>query len=174
MKKLLIGTAAAALFASPAVAGPIDIGVAGYFNQMFQMVDLDKSHTAGGNSAADYNLSQDAEVFFKGKGTTDSGLTIGIDVQLEASESGDQIDEHYMYIQGGFGKLVLGAENSAARMLQAGLSTYSGVITGEDNFLLVNGVGYTHGTVNTQITGDADKITYISPSIKPACRSVSR
>src|SRR3546814_11563725 len=44
----------------------------------------------------------------------DNGIEYGVNVQLEAnSNSGDQIDESYLYAQGAFGEINLGDENSA-------------------------------------------------------------
>ena len=40
-------------------------------------------------------------------------FTVGVNVQLEASQNGDQIDEAYMEVGGGFGKIIVGDENSA-------------------------------------------------------------
>jgi len=43
MNKLLVGTAAIALFASPALAAPIGVTVGGYYNSMFYNVDSDSA-----------------------------------------------------------------------------------------------------------------------------------
>ena len=78
MNKLLIGTAAIALFASPALAAPIGVTVGGYYNSMVYNVDSDNS--------ADYkdlSLQEDAEIIFKGKGKFNSGLEYGFQVQLD-------------------------------------------------------------------------------------------
>lgn len=94
MNKLLIGTAAIALFASPALAAPIGVTVGGYYNSMVYNVDSDNS--------ADYkdlSLQEDAEIIFKGKGKFNSGLEYGFQVQLEAASKDDQIDEHYIYVK---------------------------------------------------------------------------
>ena len=59
----------------------------------------------------------EGEIFFVGETTLDNGIKIGVNVQLEAYTSADQVDEHYIYVQGGFGRLVVGAENSAAYIM---------------------------------------------------------
>ena len=43
----------------------------------------------------------------------DNGITYGAQVELEGYTIGDQIDEHYLYAKGGFGKVTLGADDAA-------------------------------------------------------------
>ena len=85
------------------------VTVAGYYNAMFYSQDVDNTDTR------DDGIHNDAEIYFKGKGTTDGGLEIGFMVQLEAEGSGesDHIDENYVYVKGDFGKVEIGAENNA-------------------------------------------------------------
>ena len=45
MNKLLIGTAAAALFTVPAVAGPMAVTVGGYYNAVVYSQDVDNTDT---------------------------------------------------------------------------------------------------------------------------------
>jgi predicted porin len=59
-------------------------------------------------------------VHFKGKTTLDNGITFGVQIELEAFQSSDQIDENYAFIEGSFGRLVIGGENTAAYMMQYG------------------------------------------------------
>ena len=109
MNKLLIGTATAALLTVPAVAGPMAVTVGGYYNAVVYSQDVDNTDTR------DVGIHNDAEIYFKGKGTTNGGLEIGFMVQLEAEGSGesDHIDENYVYVKGDFGKVEIGAENNA-------------------------------------------------------------
>ena len=79
MKKLLFGTAIAALFTAPAAAGPIAVTVGGYYNSMVYSVDSDNV----GSNFEDISLQEDAEIIFKGKGKSDTGLEFGFQVQLE-------------------------------------------------------------------------------------------
>ena len=83
MNKLLIGTAAAALFTVPAAAGPIAVTVGGYYNSVVYSQDVDNTDTR------DVGIHNDAEIIFKGKGTTNNGLEIGFQVQLEAEGAGE-------------------------------------------------------------------------------------
>ena len=113
MKKVLLGTSALALagaFASPAAAAEWNVRVGGYMEQFVAYADSDA------NFAGDYDgvdSKQDAEIHFLPSITLDNGIKFGANVQLEALTNSDQIDEAYMFIDGSFGRVVLGSENSA-------------------------------------------------------------
>lgn len=171
MKNVLLGSAAAALMIAPAVAGPVAITVGGYHNTLFYgSQDFDSN-----NDASSMNIDQDAEIIFKGKAKLDSGIEVGLQVQFEAASQNtsenddgvitkddDQVDEHYIYVKGDFGKFVIGSENSAARMLEAGHDKYLGYSQIGDSFLAGLKVGYTKAE-HSKLTGDSPKMTYVSP-----------
>ena len=161
MKKLLIGTAAAALFTVPAVAGPIAVTVGGYYNSMMYNVDSDNT----GKDYKDINLQEDAEIIFKGKGKSSGGTEYGFQVQLEAAQSSDQIDEHYIYVKGDFGKIELGAENSAAYKLQVAAPKFLGWKTYDNNFKTWSSVAKFEKPLHDNYSADANKINYYTPSM---------
>jgi outer membrane protein OmpU len=161
MKKLLFGTAIAALFTAPAAAGPIAVTVGGYYNSMVYSVDSDNV----GSNFEDISLQEDAEIIFKGKGKSDTGLEFGFQVQLEATTSSDQIDEHYIYVKGGFGKIEIGAENSAAYKAQVMAPTFLGWKTYDNNFATWTKVAKYEKPYHDNYSGDANKINYYSPRI---------
>lgn len=114
----------------------------------------------------------EAEVWFVGETTLDNGIKIGVNIQLEAYTSSDQIDEHYVYVQGGFGRLVVGAENSAPYIMHYSAPSPTGGQFGADspNFLPFRPPGaQAIGSVRTfmQLTSDANKITYYTPRFAP-------
>jgi predicted porin len=124
MKKILYGStalvAAGAMAATPAAAEEgVKLGLGGYYNTFFWVGDYDES-TNDPRNLNDTGLFADGEVHFKGKTTLDNGITFGVQIELEAYESGDQIDENYAFIEGSFGRLVIGGENTAAYMMQYG------------------------------------------------------
>jgi hypothetical protein len=116
MKKILLGSTAivaAGMIASvPSAdaASKMKLGVGGYMEQWF-------GFTSGDDGVAQdysgFDIKSDPEVFFKGSTTLDNGLKIGVNVQLEAQQGGDQIDEQYMTVSGEFGQIIIGDENSA-------------------------------------------------------------
>ena len=161
MNKLLIGTAAAALFVSPAVAGPMAVTVGGYYNSVVYSQDVD------GTDTRDIGIHNDAEIIFKGKGKAKNGMEIGFQVQLEAEGSGesDHIDENYIYVKGDFGKVEIGAENNAAYKQQVMAPKFLGWKTYDNNFKTWAEVSDFDKPYLDGVESDALKINYYSPKI---------
>jgi len=115
-KQLLLGTTALMVgaIAVPNMAAaeeePLRLDVRGYKNEFFGIGNADDS---AGTDYGNTNLFNDGEIHFRGETALDNGLTVGVQVELEAFQSGDQVDESYAYIQGDFGKVVAGNENLA-------------------------------------------------------------
>ena len=167
MNKLLIGTAAIALFASPALAAPMGVTVGGYYNALVYSQDVDDLDTR------DIGIHNDAEIIFKGKGKLNNGMEVGFQVQLEAEGAGesDHIDENYVYVKGGFGKIEVGAENNAAYKQQVsapkpfGWKTYDNNFkTWSDNINITKVSSYVKPLMDG-IDSDALKINYYSPKV---------
>jgi len=116
MKKILLGSTAivaAGMIASvPSAdaASKMKLGVGGYMEQWFGFTSGDDGV---GQDYSGFDIKSDPEIFFKGKTKLDNGITVGVNVQLEATQNGDQIDEQYMYVKGSFGQIIIGDENSA-------------------------------------------------------------
>ena len=103
---LIVGALAAPGFA--AAEEPLRLAVRGYTNQYFAFGNVDNDSNAGNENTSEFS---DGEIHFKGSTTLDNGLKVGVQVELEFNESGDQIDEQYVWLSGDFGKLVIGSEN---------------------------------------------------------------
>ena len=113
MKKILVASSAlvAVAFAGQASASePIKLSVGGYMEQWAGFSDEDTTASGGRKNA----FQSDTEVHFKGSTTLDNGIEIGAVIELEGETSTDQIDEQYLYINGGFGQFKLGKDDSAA------------------------------------------------------------
>ena len=116
MKKYLYGTtalAAVALAAGPALAEaePLHMELGGYYTVWYAYVDSDFA-AGGSSSVGDFTSTQNAEVYFRMRGELDNGLRIGGRIELEGESTGDQIDQHYLVLAGGFGEFRLGSINS--------------------------------------------------------------
>ena len=168
MYKLLMGTAAAALLVSPAMAGPMGVTVGGYYNAVVYSQDVDAS------AKRDLGIHNDNEIIFKGKGKTKNGLEIGFQVQLEGEGSGDVkddtkpvdfIDENYIYVKGDFGKVEIGAENNAAYKQQVSAPKIFGWKTYDNNFATWGKASNFDKPLMDGIDSDALKINYYSPKI---------
>jgi len=192
MKKVLIASTAlvaAGLMTSGTAnaAEKIKLNLGGYSKWWVVGAWQDSSfeaQTAVGGSGTGYSnvdIKGDNEVFFGGSTKLDNGLEVGIDIQLEAgggtetSTGGDTIDESYIWISGGFGKVIVGTENNGVYLLHvmapdaagnwgeggvlAGVSA-NGAVVGPAN---VSGFAGGNGTA-PRIDNDAEKITYVAPS----------
>jgi hypothetical protein len=167
MKKSLLATTALAALGAVAVAGSasaaerISIGVGGYMEQWFGYVDNDDSVV--GNRDGFNNVS-DGEIHFTGETTLDNGLTFGVNVQLEAQTEGDQIDEQYAYIEGSFGRFLIGSENSAAYLMHYGIPSFGVGNDSGDHTNWIAGMDFTgHRTNGRGPDNDSEKITYFTP-----------
>lgn len=169
-------------------AEPIKLGLSGYVTTGLTVRAQDNVATPAGaddrvftaNAAGPIttNLGRtdelwEAEVHFTGETTLDNGLKIGVNIQLEAYTSSDQIDEHYIYVDGSFGRLVAGAENSATYIMHYSAPSPTSGDFGADSpqFLPFRAppANATGGSVFTfsALTSDANKITYYTPRFAP-------
>ncbi|MEM8820488.1 MAG: porin, partial [Pseudomonadota bacterium] len=132
------------------------------------------------------DVKQDTEVRFLPSITLDNGIKIGADIQLEANTSTDQIDESFLFIDGSFGRVQLGNENSAGYTMtiaapdvtligvnsgsltawipfsgSAGNAASGTVATGADIFRGTLGATFIENLRNN----DAARITYFTPRL---------
>jgi hypothetical protein len=177
MKKTLLGTTAmvaAGVVAGQAAADGVELGLGGYYTA-----------AAGANVSEEYYDSygyddprfgafrQDVEVFFRGNTTLDNGLTVGATIQLEGQQSGDQIDEVWAYFRGGFGEVRFGDDDDAVEQLSYGIPTATNVFGVDSPFFSFSNawfgttgsfLGYGTNTTYRQLSSDATKIIYFSPT----------
>lgn len=161
MKKFLYGTTA--LVASGMVAGaasaaePISLGLSGYYTSVLALSDDDAPGTG------DTSVKQDAEIFFSGSTTLDNGLTAGVEVSMEAATAADQIDEHYAYLEGSFGRLEIGSDDGASfKMGYVAPFPTDGHGVDTPGFLHISRASSRTSALIT-MSADANKITYFTP-----------
>ena len=93
MKKILLGSTAlvaAGMIASAPASAKMKLSVGGYMEQWVGYVSQDDVGTADYSGV---DVKSDSEVHFKGMVKLDNGMSVGVNVQLEANTSGDTIDE---------------------------------------------------------------------------------
>jgi predicted porin len=169
MKKLLLITTAVAglAFAAPASA-EIDIDVNGYFKGYVGFADQDT------DDVHDLDWKRESELHFQGETTLDNGLTVGANIEIQTENDsgavGDSVEESYVYFSGNWGRINAGAEDGAAYLLQVAAPAADDNVDGiYPKIRFVNtpaGFGapvsdilsYRHAP-----SGDADKITYLTP-----------
>ncbi len=207
MKKILIASTAlvaAGMFTTGAASASekikLDLGgfskwwVVGAWNK-------DSYLNATSQNPVAVDVKGDNEVYFRGSTKLDNGLSVGIDVQLEAGGNTDTrngtgtdvIDESYVWLESGYGKLIVGSKNNGTYLIHntapdaAGNWNEGGILTGDYalgrpagvarmgqiSADLANGtsgignVGNTAGVGNTTAIltdGDSEGITYVSPT----------
>ncbi len=159
MNKLLLGTTAlaaiGALSNAAIAADKIKMGVGGYFQVAIAAGDTDE------DNRRDHLVSDEGEIIFNGSTNLDNGIQVGVQVQLEAETCADQIDEHFMWFSGAFGRVNLGAENSAAYLMGYASPAASHWAHG------LNSPNFSHTrlflTSVITMSSDSDKITYFTP-----------
>ena len=139
--------------ASAATAAEWSMKVHGFFNAGVIVSNLDDGYQGK-------SVYTNPEIFFSPSIKMDNGVTYGARVELEGYTTSDQIDEHYLYVKGGFGTVKLGAEDGAHYNLHS--EAPGG---GFDNY---NDPSYvaTYGGINTSdySSSDSNGIIYMSPS----------
>jgi hypothetical protein len=178
MKKLMLcGTAlvAAGLTCAPAMASEkikLELGgfskwwVVGAWN------DGNYQKAVAGSNYNNVDVKGDNEVWFSGTTELDNGLKVGVEVHLEAGghtdQSSDTIDKSFSWVEGGFGKVILGTYANGTVLLHvmapdaAGNIGSEGLITG--GFAVAQPAAVTVRTTTEIDTDDnADKITYVTP-----------
>ncbi len=189
MKKLLLcGVAALAVSAAaPAKAEGIDLGLGGYFIGYGLYTDQDTS--TAGLDLRSFDFRKETEVHFNGETTLDNGLTVGGHIEMNAdrnldaessNEEAARIEESYMYLSGGWGRVNFGEEDGAAYLLQVAAPSADDNIDGlrpdintfdlsemsAGNFSGLGTGSLDDGDVLSyaaDATGYANKITYITP-----------
>ena len=161
MKKVILGTtalvAASALTAgSASAAEKIKLDVGGYLQTSFVVADYDTD-----TDQLPTDIRHEGEVHFTGATTLDNGLTFGVNIQLEARATSDQVDETFMYVEGNFGRVNIGSENSADYLMH--YASPSPVPAWGLNDANAEAGGFTTPATVSKAVSDADKITYFTP-----------
>jgi len=187
VKYHLLSTSALALgavLAHPAAAQEWNLDWGGFYNQHVAFGDISVGPVLGPSATfapgADpegdgLDLHGDAEIIFTPNITLDNGLTFGATVQLEALQSGTEIDETFITISGdNFGRLDVGAENSAGykSMVAAPIVTTAWINSpSTSSFIPFTGTGtalaFRQAALSTyaEVLGnnDVQRITYYTP-----------
>lgn len=187
MKKQLLCTSAIALgvAAAPASAQDWNLDWGGFFQQHVAFTDV------GGNGfapAVDFDGVQmftNAEIIFTPNITLDNGLTFGVNVQLEALNTGGaRVDESYMSISSDtFGRIDAGFENSAGYKMMVGAPQVGSMAINSPSasafipFAPANVLSGRQAAFSsyTEVAGNNDvaRITYYTPSFSGFTAGIS-
>jgi len=169
MKKILLGgtaLAAASVIAPGAKAeGGVKLGMGGHIAAADEFANQNGAQSDPGYKPTSDQLNVGEKIYFKGRATLDNGLTMGAHVDLQGAS---QIEERWIYLQGGWGELRLGDDDDA-RTLKSNLAPrlpVNGFGTAGPFFTLDNsGPGQVVSTVSTirNASEDSAKLTYFTP-----------
>ncbi len=103
------------------MAEPISITVGGNSHWGVAIVDndLDGTDAEKHPETDDIAISNDVELQFKGSTVLDSGVEVGVRIEIEGEEGKDQGDETYMYVEGSFGEIRIGNDDPASYQMGA-------------------------------------------------------
>ncbi|SMF09148.1 Outer membrane protein (porin) [Tistlia consotensis] len=182
MKRGLLNSTAmvAVAAASVAVAAPaqaqVKLGLGGYMQQFFGYANSSTNVGSGSDAFNGFDVKSNSEVHFLGETTLDNGLTFGVDIELEGNtNTADQIDESFLYVEGAFGRFNIGSENSAGYLMSyaapdVGLGVNStSILTGflpqDGGFAGANFFDAPLGSTYLELdgSGKSEKITYFTP-----------
>ena len=104
---------------------------------------------------------QDGEIWFTPTIKLDNGITYGARVEIESFTTADQIDEHYVFIKGGFGDIRIGAEDGAHYNLHSNAPGASWDNYADNSYIATYSTIYT----SDYATSDSNKLYYMSPSM---------
>lgn len=162
MKKILFASSAivAVAFAGQAQASePIKLSVGGYMEQWIGFADEDAPATSGRVNA----FQSDTEVYFSGSTTLDNGIEIGARIELEGETSDDQIDEQFLFVNGGFGRIEMGKNDSAADSMAISAPRVGPVGPNDGG---IEDWYNEAGVIDTApSSGDQNRVTYFTPSL---------
>ncbi len=176
-KKYLLGTTS--LVAATVLAGgnalaeaqPLNMQLSGFYNFDVHLYSEDQE---GGNDNHGMVTAQDAEVNFNLRGELDNGMKIGGRIELEGSNNNDQIDQSWITLEAGWGRIDLGGINSGRYNWSWGVNAPNvahGISSGvQTEWLTINGalIGFMFrrplGSANNDASNDDQGIHYYSPN----------
>ena len=192
MKKQLLCTSAIALgvaAAAPASAQDWDVSWGGFMSQHAAFIDSDVKVGGVNAPGVDFSgleLHQTSEIIFTPSITLDNGLTFGVNIQIEGENVGARVDETYMSISSDtFGRLDIGAENSAGYKSMVGAPTVTSMWINSpsiSSFIPLSASGalpfaFRQAAISsyTEVAGNNDvrRISYYTPSFNGLTIGVS-
>jgi len=193
MKKALIGTSAliavGLLTAQGALAADkISLGISGNYRVMGGIVNQDDGATQSVANARDHGIGADGKINFRGSTTLDNGIEVGVQIELEAQNTAERIDEQYMWIENTdvWGRLEFGDRDGAGNKMNVLAPFVHGrAIVGLQVIMLAsapgagggNAFGGTNGAAVPVavpgLSGDSTKLTYYTPKFSGAQLGVS-
>ena len=163
MRKLLLGTTALAAAATLSANAIADISISGYYEWKYQ------SRSSNITTNDGTTFANDSEIKFTFSNKTDSGLDIAMVTELESDDTDTAINESSISIAGGFGKLVLGGNDSVGDdygIEEGDIVSEEILATGVDSLTLLD-------ADIAGMEGDDNKVSYHLPAMGGLTAGVS-
>jgi predicted porin len=169
-RALLLAAVALPALATASQAAERTASVGGYFHGYFGVGEHDDGPGEPNFNTRDHWIAREGEIHFNGAIKLDNGLGVGIRVELEAETCADQIDESYIFFDGGFGRIMLGSTNGAPyKMAVLPKSALPGHGFSDPRFLHAqsgtNSIGRSGPLLQNATTSDGEKVIYFTPRI---------
>jgi len=168
IRALLLASAALPALAVAADAAEKRASIGGYFHGFFGAGSHDDGPGEPNANTRNHWVVREAEIHFLAEVKLDSGLTVGVQVELESESCADQIDETFISFEGGFGKVLLGSTNGAPyRLAVLPKSALPGHGFSDPRFFHgqsgPNTVGRSGPLLQPLASSDSEKATYFTP-----------
>ena len=157
---------AASTVMAAGTANAVSLKIGGFGEFWAGYADNDKAAGVNGN----FDVKQDAELYFKGEETLDNGLKVGVMFEMEAGNGNDLtgsslFDESYAYVKASWGQLNIG-NNDLATGYVGGVSTVGpvGIIKSDAHDWLPANSELNNTDVDLGMS-DAQNITYFTPRV---------
>jgi hypothetical protein len=168
MKKSLLATTALAALGAVAVASPasakFEVAVGGFMEQWFGYSDNSNTSVPQADVMEQHS---DTEVHVFATQTLDNGLKFKATIEMEA-EAGGGIDEQYLAVDGSFGRIIIGNEDQAARLMHYNAGSNGiGMEEGDGDGAWIAGATGVLSNTNTHVavSSDDNNVTYFTPRI---------
>ena len=165
MRKFLLSSTSIVAAATIASYASADVSVTGNFD--WKYTNISSNVTASDGTS----MAQDHEVVISFSNKTDSGLTIGGRFDMDGDTAG--LDESSVSIAGGFGTIVLGANDGVSDAFgvteqdviadEPHLGKFSAAAIADTSATTTVGIATNAGEVN--VSGDDNKIAYFTPAM---------
>lgn len=184
MRKLLMGSSAlialSALAPTLGYAGEAPkVSLSGVTRLAYVIRDEDGPNNLDGGDGGQFQFANaGTEIRLDASGTADNGLTYGVNLDIRPSGGNMTVDEHYIFLQGGWGTVHLGGDDGVFDVMMKGAES---VQVGNFGFDVSHTI-VTSASVETDIiglatwagdTGDDAKISYYTPSFSGFTAGVS-
>jgi outer membrane protein OmpU len=159
MKKVLLtGAALVAVATSPAMAEGLKLDLAGHAKVYGVYTDADTDNTH------ELNIRKETEIHFTGETTLDSGLTVGAHVEMNVDANDGDVEESYIYMSGGWGRVNVGEEDGVAYLLQVSAPSADSNVDGLRQYISAGDAAVSGRLDYDQATsGTANKLSYMTP-----------